>query len=129
MYFEARNELADADGMNRVWTPDGPEIARFIWAWAISDSKSDRARSPLMMKSAPTSWASVDHELVEVGDGDVVEVGERLLDELLALVEVEERLHPSGGCTMAATTTSSNRWQAVSTISRCPLWNGSNEPG
>ena len=37
--------------MNRVSTPD---TLWFIWAICSSDSKSDTARSPLTMKSAPT---------------------------------------------------------------------------
>ena len=52
--FDATNECSVADGMNRVSTP---EILRFMWAWCISDSKSDTARSPLTMTSAPTSRA------------------------------------------------------------------------
>jgi hypothetical protein len=54
MSLDATKECSDAEGMNRVSTP---EIARFIWACCSSDSKSDTARRPLTMKSAPTSRA------------------------------------------------------------------------
>ena len=87
--FEARNELPDADGMKSVWTP---EIVWFIWAICSSVSKSETARRPLTMKSAPTLAGQVDDQAGEHRDLDVVEVGDRLLDHLLALVEGEQRL-------------------------------------
>ena len=50
--LDARNEWEDAEGMNSVSTPD---MAWFIWAICNSLSKSETARSPLTMKSAPMS--------------------------------------------------------------------------
>ena len=61
-------------------------------------------------------------------DPDGREVRRDLLEQVLALLEVEERA-PFWGLRTAATTTSSKSLEARSTISRCPLWNGSKEPG
>ena len=69
-----------------------PETLRFICACAISVSKSDTARRPLMMKSAPTSFATSTTSFANCDDPDVAQVGERLLDHRLTLVEREERL-------------------------------------
>ena len=62
-------------------------------------------------------------------DAHVRQVGEGLLEHLLALVEVEERPRLFCGLRSVATTTSSKRRPARSTTSRWPLWNGSNDPG
>ena len=89
MSFDARNEWDEVVGMNSVSTP---EIERFICAICSSDSKSDTARRPLTMKWAPDAAGQIDDERAEHGDLDVVEVGERLLDQRLAVLQAEQRL-------------------------------------
>ena len=68
-----------------------PERAWFICAMISSDSKSDTARRPLTMKSASSSLASCVVRLAKQRDRDVRQVGDRLLDHRLALVELEQR--------------------------------------
>ena len=89
MYLDAMAELADADGRNRVCTP---ETFRLIWAWEISLSKSMVDRRPLMMKSAPISAATSTTSLAKLSTSMFGEVAERLLDHLLPLGEGEQRL-------------------------------------
>ena len=124
-YFEAMYELAEADGRNRVCTPD---TARFVCACAISFSKSDMARSPLMMKSAPSSLARSTTSF----ENWVMRTLSRWASDSAMIClrsSSEKRPSPFWGFRMAATMTWSKRYAAVSMISRCPLWNGSNEPG
>ena len=66
-------------------------MARFIWAMVHLALEVGHARRPLTMKSAPTSLATSTTSS-RTARPDVVEVGERLLDHLLALLEREQRL-------------------------------------
>ena len=70
----------------------------------------------------------VDQERRDRDDPHRRQVRHDLFEHRLALLEIEER-GALRGLRSAATTTSSKRRLARSTISRCPLWKGSNDPG
>ena len=112
--LDARKEWDDADGMNSVSTP---EMAWFIWAICSSLSKSETARSPLTMKSAPTSRARSTTRLE-----NMVKVTFSRCERLSLIIASRSSRENSGspfcGLRMAATTTSSKRWAARSMISR-----------
>ena len=125
MYFDAMAELADADGRNRVCTP---ETFRLIWAWEISLSKSMVERRPLMMKSAPMSAATSTTSLAKLSTSML----SRWPSDSSIISSRSARVNsgsPFCGLRIVATTTSSKRWDAVSISSTCPLWIGSNDPG
>ena len=81
------NELRDVVGINSVSMPD---MAWFIWACCSSLSMSETARRPLTMQSAPSSAARSTTRPENDGGLDVGEMGEALLEHLLALLEREE---------------------------------------
>src|ERR1700722_177549 len=105
-----------------------PERWWFICAICISVSKSETARRPRTMADAPTSRATLTKR---------VETETMRTDGMWATTSSSMLLRSSRsnsaelfcGLRSAATTTSSKSRLARSTISRCPLWKGSNEPG
>ena len=125
MRREEMNEYIAPVGMNRVSIP---ESWLFICDICSSSSKSDTARNPRMITSAcssgpprrrastsrpPRRWRSARPTR---GSSARASSGENTGSVFSALRST-------------ATMTRSKRRCARSTISRCPLWNGSNDPG
>ena len=81
------------------------------------------------MKSAPTLVGQVDDEAREHGDLDVAEVARPTRSSIASRSSRSNSGSPFCGLRMAATMTSSKSRDAVSMISRWPLWIGSNDPG
>ena len=115
--LEAMNEYLELVGMKMVSTP---ERWWFIWAICISVSKSETARSPRTMAEAPTSRATltsrVDTETMRT-EGMCATTSSSMLLRSSRSKSAELFC----GLRRAATTTSSKRRLARSTISRCPL--------
>ena len=126
MYFDARNEFADADGRNRCARPR----RRSSSAPAAARSRSrTTARRPLTMKSAPTLLRPGRRPAWRTGRPRRCRGGPATPRGSASRSSSANSGSPFCGLRIAATTTSSNRRAAVSMISRCPLWIGSNEPG
>ena len=105
-----------------------PERWLFIWAICISVSKSDTARSPRTIAEAPTSRATLTSRV----DTETIRTDGRCATTSSSISWRSSRSNSAAlfwGLRSAATTTSSKRRLARSTISRCPLWKGSKEPG
>ena len=123
--LEATNEYFELVGMKMVSTP---ERWLFIWAICISVSKSETARSPRTMAEAPTSRATLTSSV----DTETIRTDGRCATTSSSIAWRSSRSKsgaPFWGLRRAATTTSSKSRLARSTISRCPLWKGSNDPG
>ena len=118
-------EWVVAEGRNTVWTP---EMAWFIWACWSSDSKSETTRRPLTMKLTSMSRARSTTRLEKL----VIDTFGRwaTASRIIAWRSARSnRPAPFWGLLIAATITSSNRRDATSISSRCPLWIGSKDPG
>src|SRR5579875_3856153 len=120
--LEARNEWVELVNMNRVSIPDR------CWVIWISFSKSETALSPFTRTVAPTSLASSTTRPVMA---TILTPGRSPSDSSSICLRSDRGKSgsPFWGLRTAATTSSSNRREARSTISRCPLCRGSKEPG
>ena len=106
-------ELADVDGRKTVCTP---ATLRFVWAICSSLSKSDTARRPFTMKSAPSRRARVttnSPNMVVRTFGRCANVSFSMASRCSMLNSVV----PFWGLRIAATITSSNSSAAISTSS------------
>ena len=123
--MEATKDHSGLVGMKIVSTP---ERWLFIWAICISASKSDTARRPRTMAVAPTSRATLTSSV----DTETMRTDGRWATTSSSISWRSSRSKSAVlfcGLRRAATTTSSKSRLARSTISRCPLWKGSNDPG
>jgi len=112
-------DLADELG-RQEGVPRGRGDEQRVDPGDLSFSKSDTARRPFTMKSAPTSWASWTTRLENI----VTRTLSRCATHSLSICSrspSENSGSPFCGFRIAATTTWSNRRAAVSMISRCPL--------
>ena len=110
-------EYSGLVGMKIVSTP---ERWLFIWAICISASKSDTARSPRTIAEAPTSRATLTSSV----DTETIRTDGRCATTSSSMAWRSSRSKSGAlfwGLRSAATTTSSKRRLARSTISRCPL--------
>ena len=126
MNFEARTELADADGRNTVSTP---ETLWFICAMlqlvlevghgpqALDD---EVGTDVLRRRRRRASRTSTPRTLSRCASDSSI---------IASRSSSENSGSPFCGLRIAATTTSSKRYAAVSMISMWPLWRGSNDPG